>query len=62
MNTYAMHLFQYFLLIYEVDNSVFALSLWCMECRLMWKKSHSKQFNIRLQHNKTCKIIEMLLN
>ncbi len=32
------------------DNSVFALSLWCTECRLMWKKSNSKQFNIRRQH------------
>ncbi len=39
------------------NNSVFALSLWCMEleCRLMWGKSNSKEFNIRLQHNKMCK-------
>ncbi len=34
----------------------FALSVWCMECRLMWgKKSNLKQFNIRQQHNKMWK-------
>ncbi len=37
------------------DNSVFALSIWCMECRLMWKKRNLKQFNIRQQHNKIWK-------
>ncbi len=38
------------------DNSVFALSLWCMECRLMWgKKNNLKQFNIRQQHKRTWK-------
>ncbi len=26
------------------------LPLWCMKCRLMWKKSNLKQFNIRQQH------------
>ncbi len=41
MKTYAMYWFQVFLLInlWSCDNSVFALSLWCMECRLMWKKN-----------------------
>ncbi len=28
----------------------FALPLQCMECRLMWKISNLKQFNIRQQH------------
>ncbi len=40
------------------ENSVFALSVWCVECRLMWgkkKKSNLKQFNIRQQHNKMWK-------
>ncbi len=32
----------------------FALQLWRMECRLMWK-SHLKQFSIRQQHNKMWK-------
>ncbi len=56
MKTYVMYLFQFFYFFINLrscDDSVFALSLWCMECRLMWKKSNSKQFNIRLQHNKT---------
>ncbi len=32
--------FSFFLLInlWSCDNSVFALSLWCIECRLMWNK------------------------
>ncbi len=37
------------------DNSVFALSIWGMECRLMWKKSNLKLFKIRQKHNKTWK-------
>ncbi len=37
---------------WSCSNFVFALSLWCMECRLMWEQSNSKQFIIRLQHNK----------
>ncbi len=57
MKTYAMYLFQFFLLLMNLrscDNSVFALP-WCTEYILMWKKSNSKQLNIRLQHNKTWK-------
>ncbi len=53
MNTYAMYLFQFFNFnkFTNCDNSVFALSLWCMECRLMWEKtSNLKWFNIRQQH------------
>ncbi len=53
MNTYAMYLFQFFLFLINLrgyDNSVFALSIWCIECKLMWKKSNLKQFNIRQQH------------
>ncbi len=39
MNTSAMYLFYLFLIhLRSCDNSVFALSIWCMECRLMWKK------------------------
>ncbi len=39
MNTYAMYLCIYFFInSWSCDNSVFALSLWCTECRLMWKK------------------------
>ncbi len=42
--------------LWSCDYSVFALSLWCIEWRLMWrKKSYSKQFNIIQQHNKTWK-------
>ncbi len=40
MNTYAMY-FSFFLFVNNLqswDSSVFASSLWCMECRLMWKK------------------------
>ncbi len=39
------------------DNAVFALSIWCMECRLMvgggGGGGNLKQFNIRQQHTKT---------
>ncbi len=38
MSTYAIYLFQFFLFVIHLqscDNSVFALSIWCMECRLM---------------------------
>ncbi len=55
MNTCAMYLFQFFLFLINLrscDNSVFALSIWFMKCRLVWKKSNLKQFNIRQQHNK----------
>ncbi len=37
MNTYFSFFFLYINL-WSCDNSVFAFSLWCMECRLMWKK------------------------
>ncbi len=55
MNTYAMYLFNsFFINEQSCDNSVFALSLWCMECRLMWVVINFffnfKQFNIRQQH------------
>ncbi len=60
MNTYAMYLFEFFIfnnlrcLIISCDNSVFALVIGCMECRLKWGGgSHLKQFNIRQQHNNT---------
>ncbi len=38
MSTYAMYLFEFFLFnnLRSCGNSVFALSMWCMECRLMW--------------------------
>ncbi len=42
MNTYAMYLFQFFLFVINLqscDNSVFALSIWCMECRCRKKKN-----------------------
>ncbi len=41
MNTYAMYLFEFFCLYIHLqssDNSVFALSIWCIERRLMWGK------------------------
>ncbi len=44
--------FLFFINLRSCDNSVFALSVWCMECRLMWGKSNLKQFNIRQQHKK----------
>ncbi len=55
LNTYAMYLF-HFCIFYKFTKLwqfCFALPLWWMECRLMWEKSNLKQFNIRLQHNKT---------
>ncbi len=46
MNTYAMYFSFLFLInLQSCENSVFALSIWCMECRLMWKKSNLKRFN-----------------
>ncbi len=38
MNTYAMYLFEFLFLTHlqSCYNSVFALSIWYMECRLMW--------------------------
>ncbi len=56
MNTYAMY-FQFFIFNKFAKLSqicLFALSLCCMECKLMWGKK-IKQFNIRLQHDKTWK-------
>ncbi len=45
LNTYAKFLFQCFFFVFlffinlrSCDSSAFALPLWCMECRLMWKK------------------------
>ncbi len=38
MNTYAMYLFAFVIFnkcTMKFDNFVFALSIWCMECRLM---------------------------
>ncbi len=59
MNTYAMYVsffyFFFFIHLRICDNSVFALSIWCMECRLMWGAGNLKQFNIRQQHNKMWK-------
>ncbi len=48
MNTYAMYLIN----VPSWDNSVFALSKWCID---VGEKSKLKQFNIKQQHNKMWK-------
>ncbi len=47
-DTYAWNHWSFLFLIIckDVTNLFCALSLWCMECRLMWKKSNLMQFNI----------------
>ncbi len=56
-DTYAMYLWIFFFVInlQSCDNSIFALSIWWMECRLVYKKHKFKAVNIRQQHNKTWK-------
>ncbi len=46
--------FSFLINLQSCDNPVFALSLWWVGCRFMWKKSNLKQFNIT-QHNKMWK-------
>ncbi len=45
--------FLFLIYVWSCESAVFALSLWCMECKIDVEKSNNKQFNIRLQHNKT---------